>query len=167
MKNENNLKRSRCRRPHSGRHWLWFFLVLPSAFCLRAPGQEYSIDWYQVAGGGGTSTGGAYALSGTIGQPDAGATMNGGNYSLTGGFWSLVGALSGPGPTLTVTHSGNSVIISWPYPSSGFALQQNSNLSNPTGWSAYAGAVNTNNGLNSITISAPATGNLFFRLWYP
>ena len=49
------------------------FCLLTSAFCLCAPAQSYSIDWWKVAGGGGTSTGGAYQISGTIGQPDASA----------------------------------------------------------------------------------------------
>jgi hypothetical protein len=48
-------------------------VFLTSAFCLRAPAQSYLIDWYKVAGGGGTSTGSVYAISGTIGQPDASA----------------------------------------------------------------------------------------------
>ena len=52
--------------------------------------QSYSIDWYKVAGGGGTSTGGTYSVSGTIGQHDAGGPMTGGSYSLTGGFWALI-----------------------------------------------------------------------------
>ena len=60
------------------------------AFALIAPAsgfsQAYSIDWYKIAGGGGTSTNGQYAVTGTIGQPDAGGAMTGGNYSLTGGF---------------------------------------------------------------------------------
>jgi hypothetical protein len=47
-------------------------LVLTSALCLRAWGQ-YSIDWSTIDGGGGTSTGGVYSVTGTIGQPDAGA----------------------------------------------------------------------------------------------
>src|SRR6516164_4620415 len=51
--------------------------------------QNYSIDWYKIAGGGGTSTGGTYQVSGTIGQPDASGAMTGGNYSITGGFWAL------------------------------------------------------------------------------
>ena len=38
------------------------------------------------AGGGGTSTGGVYSVSGTIGQPDAGL-LTGGSYTLAGGFW--------------------------------------------------------------------------------
>ncbi|HXR05029.1 MAG TPA: hypothetical protein VN836_10025, partial [Verrucomicrobiae bacterium] len=37
-----------------------------------ANAQQYSIDWHKVAGGGGTSSGGTFAVSGTIGQPDAG-----------------------------------------------------------------------------------------------
>ena len=43
--------------------------------------QQYSIDWSTIDGGGGTSTGGVYSLSGTIGQPDANAQpMTGGHY---------------------------------------------------------------------------------------
>ena len=34
--------------------------------------QSYQIDWFTIDGGGGTSTGGVYSVSGTIGQPDAG-----------------------------------------------------------------------------------------------
>ena len=40
--------------------------------------QTYSIDWYKIAGGGGTSTGGTYAVSGTIGQPEAGGPLTNG-----------------------------------------------------------------------------------------
>jgi hypothetical protein len=47
----------------------------------------YSLDWWTVDGGGGNSSGGDYALSGTLGQPDAG-TASGGTYILNGGFWS-------------------------------------------------------------------------------
>ena len=65
---------------------------------LTLHAQQYSIDSQTIDGGGGTSTGGVYSLSGTIGQPDAG-TMSGGNYSLAGGFW---GAISTPPPVPTV-----------------------------------------------------------------
>ena len=33
------------------------------------------------------TTGGTFELSGTIGQPDAAATMAGGSFELVGGFW--------------------------------------------------------------------------------
>ena len=47
---------------------------------------DYSIDWYTIDGGGGTSTGGQYKLSGTIGQPDA-AFSQGAQYEVLGGYW--------------------------------------------------------------------------------
>ena len=34
--------------------------------------RPFSLEWYSVAGGGGTSTGGGFLLQGMIGQPDAG-----------------------------------------------------------------------------------------------
>ncbi len=46
----------------------------------------YEISWHTIDGGGGTSSGGPYVLSGTIGQPDA-AYSAGGQYELLGGFW--------------------------------------------------------------------------------
>ncbi len=48
---------------------------------------SYDLSWWTVDGGGGTSTGGGFTLSGTLGQPDAGTAATGGEYSLAGGFW--------------------------------------------------------------------------------
>jgi hypothetical protein len=145
---------------------LLLFCLLPSAFCLRAWGQSYSIDWYKIAGGGGTSTGATYQVTGTIGQPDASGALTGGNYSLTGGFWSLISVVQTAGlPNLVITHSGNSVIVSWPNTGS-YTLQQNANLAVPSGWATSGYSINTANGTNSITITSPA-GNLFFRLSNP
>ncbi|HSR31354.1 MAG TPA: hypothetical protein VLY63_12380 [Anaerolineae bacterium] len=51
------------------------------------------IPWYTIDGGGGTtSMGEGFALSGTIGQPDAGIS-SGAIYTLRGGFWGLATAL--------------------------------------------------------------------------
>ncbi|MDX2131029.1 MAG: hypothetical protein SFY69_03120 [Planctomycetota bacterium] len=55
-----------------------------------------TIDWYTIDGGGGTSSGASFVLSGTIGQPDAGV-MSGGSFTLTGGFW-VGGSNGGPAP---------------------------------------------------------------------
>jgi len=63
---------------------LFFWLVAPSA-----QSQNYSLDWFTVAGGGGTSAGGNYSLSGTIGQAAAGSTMASSSFTVCGGFWSL------------------------------------------------------------------------------
>ena len=45
------------------------------------------IPWFTMDGGGGTSTGDEFIVSGTIGQPDAGK-MSGGGFEISGGFWS-------------------------------------------------------------------------------
>jgi hypothetical protein len=129
---------------------------------LTAQAQTYSIDWYKIAGGGGTSTGGVYAVSGTIGQHDAGGPMTGGSYSLTGGFWSLIAAVqTGGAPTLYISHSGNTVTVYW-QAVSGWSLQQNSNLNSSGGWSLNS-SWTTSNGTNYLNITPP-TGNLFFKL---
>jgi hypothetical protein len=47
---------------------------------------QYTIDWFTIDGGGGDTAGGAFTLSGTIGQPDAGAQA-GGTFQVSNGFW--------------------------------------------------------------------------------
>jgi hypothetical protein len=49
---------------------------------------QFTIDWFTLDGGGGSSSGGTFSLSATIGQPDAGA-MSGGAFTLGGGFWAV------------------------------------------------------------------------------
>ncbi|MGQ0604068.1 MAG: hypothetical protein ACT4QE_20495 [Anaerolineales bacterium] len=60
------------------------------ALTLTAPALAqtggYAIESFTVDGGGGTSSGGNFTLSGAIGQPEAGA-LAGGAFTLTGGFW--------------------------------------------------------------------------------
>ncbi len=59
-------------------------------FTVAAATADYDLSWYTIDSGGGMgSTGGAFALSGTIGQLDAGAMMTGGDFALTGGFWAV------------------------------------------------------------------------------
>ena len=64
-------------------------LLLVAGAALAAP-NGFSIPWWTVDGGGGSSQGGDYALSGTIGQPDAGPVMTGGEYTVSGGYWAGV-----------------------------------------------------------------------------
>ncbi len=138
---------------------LSLLVALSWATSIRA--QSYSIDWLKVAGGGGTSTGGVYAVSGTIGQPDAGQ-MSGGSFSLTGGFWSLIAAIQTSGaPQLFISHSGSTVTVYW-QAVPGWTLQQNNNLTLPAGWS-NSGGVTTSGGTNYLNTISPA-GNLYFRL---
>ena len=70
--------------------WILCMIVLLSMIsvgvAIASSGGDYTLDWYTIDGGGGTSTGGDYSISGTIGQPDAGE-MSGGDYAVSGGFW--------------------------------------------------------------------------------
>lgn len=53
-----------------------------------AAANDFSLGWWTIDGGGDMwTTGGEFELSGTIGQPDAGAVLIGGDFELTGGFW--------------------------------------------------------------------------------
>jgi hypothetical protein len=72
------------------------FLVvtLATSATVRAGG-NFDIVSYTIDGGGGRSTGGAFVVTGTIGQPDAGS-MTGGTFAVTGGFWSSRVEIPGP-----------------------------------------------------------------------
>jgi len=67
-------------------------------------------------------------------------------------------------PSLNVAPSNRFVMISWPSPSTGFALQQNTNL-NTTNWVTPIETI-TDNGTNKFIIVNPLT-NRFFRLLGP
>jgi hypothetical protein len=124
--------------------------------------QSYAINWHTIDGGGGTSTGGVYSVSGTIGQPDAGPTMTNGQYAVTGGFWALPSAIQTPGgPTLTIAPAGaGQATISWSPNTPGFILQETWVLS-PANWTnSPSGSTNP--------IAVPATlPAKFYRLFKP
>jgi len=117
--------------------------------------QTWSVDWFSVDGGGGTSRGGPYTLSGTIGQPEVGA-MNGGAYTLEGGFWpGMLVEPSGSGPTLLIQQVGNDVVLSWSPATPGFVLEMTDDLGSGVWIPAPIG--------NPVTI--PPTGSMrFYRL---
>ena len=121
---------------------------------------QYSIDWFTIDGGGGTSGDGSYALDGTIGQPDAG-TLSGGNHTLEGGFWpGLIVTSIGGAPTLFIQLSGANVIISWSPLTPGFSLEQSSTLV-PGSWGAAPSG-----SINPATIPL-GSGPMFYRLKKP
>jgi len=136
--------------------WCLVLLICPSSHA-----QSYAIDWFTIDGGGGTSTGGVYSVSGTIGQPDAGA-MSGGNFSIDGGFWGIIAAVQTPGaPALTIVPAApGQATVSWTPNTPGFVLQETLSLS-PTNWfNSVSGATNP--------IVVPATlPAKFYRLFKP
>ena len=130
---------------------------------LIARAQNYDISWYTI-GGGGTSSGGTYTVTGTIGQSDAGH-MSGGGYSLDGGFWGIIAAVQTPGaPTLSITRTGNEVVLSWPSASTGFSLQQKASAGTVGGWNSLGATITTSGGVNYVTNTVTG-GNQFFRLY--
>jgi hypothetical protein len=127
---------------------------------LRA--QQYSVDWFTLDGGGGTSTGGVFAVSGTIGQPDAGGPMTNSQYSVTGGFWALPIGVPTPGlPTLLILRGAPGLAtISWSPTTPGFVLQMSDNLTTPNWSDTPSGAANP--------ATVPATlPSKFYRLRRP
>jgi hypothetical protein len=135
-------------------------LVLSSALSLSA--QNYSIDWYTIDGGGGTSSGGPYTLTGTIGQPDAGVHI-GGIYTLVGGFWGPFAVQQIGMPTLYIRPAGpGQATIAWDPPLAGFVLQESTDLNlAPGGWGpAPSGSA------NPTTVNATSALK-FYRLQRP
>jgi uncharacterized delta-60 repeat protein len=59
----------------------------------------------------------------------------------------------------------NTALIAWPYPSTGWNLQQNSNLQTAN-WITPPATI-SNDGTNNFIIVSPPSGNLFFRLAQP
>jgi len=139
-------------------------MFLSVALCLlsTAATAQLAIDWFTIDGGGGTSTGGVYAVSGTIGQPDAGGPMTNGPYSLVGGFWALPMLVQTPGaPTLHITNAAPGfATIWWSPPTPGFMLQSTDSLS-PTNW------LNAPSGTNNPATFPATLPARFYRLFKP
>ena len=123
--------------------------------------------WLEIGvrtnGGGGTSTGGVYSVTGTIGQPDAGGSMTNGQYSVTGGFWALPQAVQTDGaPMLKIVPAtpGNATLSWTPPTGTNWVLQETLSLS-PTAWTNSPSGTN-----NPITVPA-ALPKKFYRLFKP
>ena len=93
--------------------------------------------------------------------------MSGGPFSLVGGFWGILSAVQTPGaPPLAILNTRtNAVVLSWPSASTGFVLQQTSDLTT-TNWTRVDLGVG-DDGTTQSVIVAPAAGRRFFRLKYP
>ena len=135
------------------------FAALTLISSLGALAQSYSIDWHTIDGGGSTSTGGVYSVSGTLGQPDASGAMTNGQFSVTGGFWVLPQAVPTVGaPTLAIAFATPGyATISWAPRAPGFVLQEAWSLS-PANWTNSISGTT-----NPVTIPADTTAR-FFRL---
>jgi len=79
------------------------FVVVFASIAAAQSGGPYQITQSVIAGGGGDAAGGAFALTGTLGQSTAGQGASGGSFVLQTGFWAAAPAA----PTAaTVTVAG-------------------------------------------------------------
>jgi hypothetical protein len=73
---------------------LAFVLLFFVGTALASSGGTYVLDWFRIGGSGGTMSGGAFSLVGTLGQAEGGV-LSGGSYSLAGGFLGEAGSSTG------------------------------------------------------------------------
>jgi hypothetical protein len=146
-----------------------FLIVLTAAIPTTA--QDFSIDWYTIDGGGGTSTDAVYTVTGTIGQSTAG-NVSGDGYSLDSGFWGVIATEQTPGAPVLVINLGplhGEITLSWDATALGFELQETSlldgllDVSSLIPWLNVKGTCRTNEGRVCITLPTPA-GSRIYRL---
>jgi hypothetical protein len=142
-----------------GRYLSTVLAMTSWAVLLQGIAQEYSIDWYTLDGGGGTSTGSVYSITGTIGQPDPGGAMTNGPFSITGGLWVLPAAIQEEGaPVLAIAAAmPGFVTISWTPATPGFVLQEATALVSANWTNSASGATNP----TTVSIFSPAK---FYRV---
>ena len=119
-----------------------------------------------LSGGGGTSTNGAFSVTGTIGQPDSGAKLAGGNYSVEGGFWSVAVIVQTPGaPLLSLTHLRDSGILffSWPVTPENYSLESTPLLGPSGAWTPVSASVQEGSQYRSISLPQQS-GQRYYRL---
>jgi hypothetical protein len=76
-------------------------VLFAASVCAQFAGpQTFDLTWNTIDDGGGTSSGGTFTMTATIGQPDTGVTMTGGPFEFVGGFWPGVSVDSCP-PDIT------------------------------------------------------------------
>ena len=78
-----------------------FFILLAgigaSLWTPEVDAQQFSITGHVVAGGGGTSQGSGFSITGTIGQAEAAPLLQSGRWAVTPGFWGAYAVLPTPG----------------------------------------------------------------------
>ena len=100
-------------------------------------------------------------------QPD-GNVLIGGDFDIVNGVARpRVARLYGDSaaPSLSIARSNAFVIVSWPSPSTGFVLQQNSDLKT-TNWTTPSETV-ADNGMTKFISVSPVPGARFYRLFKP
>lgn len=130
----------------------------------------YTIDQTKLADGSDPATPGQWSGWKNIGTFTA--------THLSAGFaWDFTAGNTGPNttgtirirpvatetlPILSIDKIGSDIVLSWPSPSTGYVLKENSNLS-VGNWTAVTATIADNGTTKSVTIASP-TGKNFYRL---
>ena len=132
-----------------------------------AAGAQWSLDAATPVHDGGTiypTTQGTHTvyytdISGWATPASVDVVITQGGTNVVDGTYVVIGGA----PVLTVRLTPtNTVMVSWPSPSTGWNLQQNTNLFTLT-WAAPAQTV-TDDGTNKFIIVSPPSGKMFYRL---
>ena len=137
-------------------------------FLVECAGAQTNIPWQTTDGGGGASTGGMYALEGTIGQPEGSEAMRGGTFEVQGGFWALVELVQTEGaPTLRIAQiSSVAATLAWPVAGAeGFQLQRSGSLDEPD-WTTVSGTPSVVGDEYQLT-TGPVVVKHYYRLQKP
>jgi hypothetical protein len=146
--------------------------LLVMALCLLSTGwaiaqapSDFNLDWFTVSCGD-SSSGGDYTLTGGIGAAEA-VPAAGGDFGMVAGFWSILPSLEiGELPVLRIAFvAQNSVLISWPAPSTGWVLEE-STAPGASGWTDAAAPVISQGGDNTVRQPIPG-GSRYYRLRHP
>lgn len=136
------------------------------AVTLAAAGllaQSFAVHTISLTGGGGTSHGGGFGISGSVGELPA-LPLTGPTFSVSPGYWNVVAAPNSPEPPMLALelNPDGSVTLSWPATAAGFVLQQSTDLI-PGSWVSSPAPVSDDGVTRSVRIST--LGNrLFLRL---
>ena len=123
---------------------------------------DLSVSNLRITGGGGTSSGGNFRLTTTLGPPTR-LALGGGSFRLNTSISSLT-AIQTPGaPVLDLKITGPNLVLSWALPATEYRLQMNADLALTNAWTTVIQAPVTNLGIVSVSLPPPP-GNRFFRL---
>jgi hypothetical protein len=141
-------------------------LFLSVTFSAHAQSQRFQVIAFTDLGGS-VSSGGAYTVSGTVGQPNVGQSSNE-QFGISDGFWNVVATLQTPdAPLVSVEQLANgSVRIFWPLTADGFVLDHSPSIDPSSLWSPVQLPQETSATHISVTIPAPEEIR-FYRLRSP
>ena len=130
--------------------------------------QNYAIKRSTSDGGGGTSGGGKFTLTGTIGQPDASVPASGAQYAIAGGFWGAFTSIQAPGaPRLSIAYDAGAdlVTVSWELPAVGWVLDESPTLGlGRSPWEEVPTETYQSNATHRFVTFPNPGGSGFFRL---